>query len=55
MTNWLDALRAGKQPSAPVLAGYAHSVACIMAAKAYWEDKTQYWDGKTETILERPL
>jgi predicted dehydrogenase len=56
MTNWLDALRAGKQPSAPVEAGYAHSVACIMAAKAYWEDKTQYWDAKTETILgHRPV
>lgn len=52
MTNWLDALRAGKQPSTPVQAGYAHSVACIMAAKAYREDKTQYWDTKTETILD---
>jgi hypothetical protein len=56
MTNWLDALRAGRQPSASVLAGYAHSVACIMAAKAYWEDRTQYWDVKTETIVtQRPV
>lgn len=52
MTNWLDALRAGKQPSAPVEAGYSHSVACIMAARAYWEGKRLYWDPKTETILD---
>jgi predicted dehydrogenase len=54
MTNWLEALRAGKQPSAPVQAGYAHSVACIMAARAYWEGKRLYWDPKTESILDHP-
>jgi predicted dehydrogenase len=53
VANWLEALRAGKQPSAPVQAGYAHSVACIMAARAYWEGKRLYWDPKTETILDR--
>ena len=52
MTNWLDALRNGKQPSAPVQAGYAHSVACIMAARAYWEAKKLYWDPGTESILD---
>jgi predicted dehydrogenase len=54
MTNWLEALRAGKQPSAPVEAGYAHSVACIMAARAYWEGKRLYWDARTESILDHP-
>jgi len=54
MTNWLDALRSGQQPSAPVTAGYAHSVACIMAARAYWEGKRLYWDPKSETILDHP-
>jgi predicted dehydrogenase len=54
MTNWLEALRAGKQPSAPVEAGYAHSVACIMAARAYWEGKRLYWEPKTESILDHP-
>jgi len=54
MTNWLEALRAGRQPSAPVEAGYAHSVACIMAARAYWEGKRLYWEPKTESILDHP-
>jgi len=54
MANWLEALRAGKQPSAPVEAGYAHSVACIMAARSYWEGKRLYWDAKAEKILDRP-
>jgi predicted dehydrogenase len=55
MSNWLDALRYGKQPSAPVTAGYAHSVACIMATQAYWEGKRLYWDRKTESILDYPV
>src|SRR5437867_7003456 len=54
VANWLDALRAGKQPSAPVQAGYAHSVACIMAARAYWEGKRLYWNPKDESIVDRP-
>jgi predicted dehydrogenase len=54
ITNWLEALRAGRQPSAPVEAGYAHSVACIMAARAYWEGKRLYWEPRTESILDHP-
>jgi predicted dehydrogenase len=54
MTNWLDALRNNRQPSAPVQAGYAHSVACIMAAQAYLSGKKLYWDPKTQSILDRP-
>jgi predicted dehydrogenase len=54
MSNWLDALRAGKQPSAPVQAGYAHSVACIMATQAYWAGKRLYWDARNETIVDHP-
>ena len=52
VANWLDALRAGKQASAPVRAGYAHSVACVMAARACREGKRLFWDPKTETILD---
>jgi predicted dehydrogenase len=51
--NWLEALRAGKQPSTPVQAGYAHSVACIMATQAYWEGRKLYWDPATESIVDR--
>jgi len=54
VANWLDALRAGKHPSAPASAGYAHSVACIMAARACREGKRLYWDPKSETILDHP-
>jgi hypothetical protein len=54
MTNWLEALRNGRQPSAAVEAGYAHSVACMMAARAYWEGKRLYWDARNEAILDHP-
>jgi predicted dehydrogenase len=54
MTNWLEALRASRQPSAPVQAGYAHSVACIMAARAYWEGRRLYWNPGNETIVDQP-
>ncbi len=53
VSNWLEAMRAGKQPSAPVQAGYAHSVACIMAARSYLEGKKLYWDPRTESIVDR--
>ncbi len=53
VSNWLEAIRAGKQPSAPVQAGYAHSVACIMATRSYWEGKKLYWDPATESIVDR--
>ena len=54
MTNWLDCLRTRKQPNATVHHGYAHSVACIMAAQAYWSGKKLYWDPRAEAILDHP-
>jgi len=53
MTNWFDCLRSRKQPHATVHNGFAHSVAVIMAARAYREGKKLYWDPKTESILDR--
>jgi hypothetical protein len=35
--------------------GFAHSVACMMAAQAYWSGKKQYWDAVSETILDQPI
>jgi predicted dehydrogenase len=55
MTNWLECVRNRKTPNATVLNGYAHSVACIMAARAYREGKKFYWDSKNEVILEHPI
>jgi predicted dehydrogenase len=54
MTNWLDAMRAGRQPSAPVEAGFAHSVACIMAARACREKRALYWNSDSDTIVDQP-
>ena len=55
MTNWFECLRSRKTPNATVLNGYAHSVAVIMAARAYREGKKLYWDPKTEHIVDRPV
>jgi len=53
MANWFDCMRSRKQPDSPVHDGYAHSVACIMAAQAYWEGRKVYWDAASETIVDR--
>jgi predicted dehydrogenase len=55
MTNWFDCLRTRKQPNATVRHGFAHSVACIMAARAYREGKKLYWDPRTETIVDHSV
>lgn len=55
MTNWFECLRSRKQPVATVENGFQHSVACIMAARAYWEGKKIHWDPKTESILDHPV
>ena len=52
MTNWIECLRSRKQPNATVRHGFAHSVACIMAARAYREGRKLYWDAHTETIVD---
>ncbi len=54
MTNWFECLRSRQQPHATVRNGYAHSVACIMAALAYWAGKKMYYDPVTETVLDHP-
>jgi predicted dehydrogenase len=54
MTNWLECLRSRQQPHCTVNEGFSHSVACMMAAQAYWSGRKMYWDTKTETILDHP-
>ncbi len=54
MKNWFESLRSRQQPHATVEHGFAHSVACIMAAQAYWKGIKLYWDPKTETIRDHP-
>jgi predicted dehydrogenase len=53
MGNWFDCMRSRQQPHAPVEAGFAHSVACMMAAEAYWTGRKIYWDAKTETYSDQ--
>jgi predicted dehydrogenase len=52
MANWFECMRSRQRPHATVHEGYAHSVACIMAAQSYWTGKKVFWDAKTETILD---
>jgi hypothetical protein len=54
MENWLECVRSRQQPHSPVSDGYAHSVACIMAAESFWAGKKLYYDPATETILDHP-
>lgn len=54
MTDWFECLRSRRQPHATVHHGFAHSVACTMAAQSYWAGKKLYWDAKTESILDHP-
>lgn len=53
MANWFECMRSRQQPHCTVQDGFAHSVACMMAAEAYYSGKKQYWDASTETILDR--
>ena len=52
MTNWFECLRSREQPHATVHNGFAHSVACIMAAHSYWSGRKLYWDATSESILD---
>ena len=52
MANWFECMRSRQQPHAPVEAGFAHSVACMMAAESYWTGTKMYWDRTTETFSE---
>ena len=52
MANWFDCMRSRQQPHSTVKEGFAHSVACIMAAEAYWSGKKQYWDATNERIVD---
>jgi predicted dehydrogenase len=54
MANWFDCMRSRQQPHCSVREGYAHSVACMMAAEAYWSGKKQYWDAANEKIVDQP-
>ena len=51
--DWVTALRARRAPSGDIHGGFKHSVAVIMAARAYREGKRLWWDGKREQIVDQ--
>jgi predicted dehydrogenase len=53
MTNWFECMRSRQQPNCTVQDGFAHSVACMMAAEAYSSGEKKYWDTVTETIVDQ--
>lgn len=52
MANWFECMRSRQQPHCTVHEGYAHSVACMMAAESYWTGRKIFWDAKSETFSE---
>ena len=50
--NWYECMRSRQQPHASVHEGFAHSVACMMAAESYVTGKKLFWDAKTETFSD---
>lgn len=51
MQNFLDALRAGKEPSCPFEVGFRTAIACRMAVESYRQKKTIRWDPAREEIV----
>jgi predicted dehydrogenase len=54
MANWFECMRKREQPHCTVREGFAHSVACMMAAESYWTGKKVYWDAANEQIVDHP-
>jgi predicted dehydrogenase len=52
MANWFESMRSRQQPHCTVSEGFAHSVACMMAAESYWSGRKIFWDTKTETFSD---
>lgn len=55
LMNWLNAMRARREPNSTVDNGFSHAIVCIMAAQSYWSGKKLYWDNKNEEIVEEPV
>jgi predicted dehydrogenase len=53
MANWLECMRSRKPTHCTVDEGFAHSVACTMAAESYWAGRKLYWDPAGEAIVDQ--
>ena len=54
MANWFECLRSRRPPHCTVEDGFAHSVACIMAAPSHWSGRKLYGDARAGVILDHP-
>jgi predicted dehydrogenase len=56
LDNWIDCMRARNlMPNGNIHTGFWHSVASIMATRAYREGKKLYWDRTKEEIVDHPV
>ena len=54
LDNWIDCIRARNlMPNGHIHTGFWHSVASIMATRAYREGKKLYWDAVNELIVDK--
>jgi predicted dehydrogenase len=51
MKNWIDSIRSRQQPLAPIEAGYAHSVAVIMADEALVSGRRMTYDHNRRDVF----
>jgi hypothetical protein len=53
LDNWVDCMRnRDKVPNGNLHTGFWHSIASIMATRAYREGKKLYWDRTKEEIID---
>lgn len=56
LDNWIDCMRnRGTVPNGHIHTGFWHSIASIMATRAYREGKKLYWDREKEEIVDHPV
>jgi predicted dehydrogenase len=51
MRNWMECVQSRKEPNAPVTAGYAHAIACIMTNAAARTGTKVTFDEKTHEVI----
>jgi hypothetical protein len=51
MRNWMECVRSGKQPNAPIQAGYQHSVALCMVIAALQSGKRVTFSDERQDVV----
>jgi predicted dehydrogenase len=51
MLNWMECVRSGREPNAPIEAGYQHSIANMMAVAAYQTGQRVTFDPKKQEVM----